>query len=258
MYRRLYLAVVLIIFAAVRSFGQSHVLIIGGGLKPEAVRDKGFSPLLYSGTGLEGFMGYQKKKNGRETIWLLKLSSAGLSNDYDRNLKTTYIGIINFNFYGKNDTDSPIKWGWSNNNGFHNRQIDDFLNFNGRSDYFTSFGPSLKYNLPFELKQRNFSFRTLLHTQILGFYIPSGYVSSLPGGFGYEQNGIFNSVLKSAYLSYPGSAWNCGLWSGLEWHLGTGNSIALNYMYEYTRLSKPQVSERSTGSWIFTINVLLK
>jgi hypothetical protein len=243
---------------SIQSFSQSHLMLFGGGIKPEALRDKGYSPLLYSGLGFEGFLGYQKSKDGKETIWLFKLSTGNLSNEFNRSLRTKSAGLINFNFNNRNNTENCFQWGWSNNNGFQNRNIDDFLNFNGRSDYFTSFGPSLKYASHFELKQSNFSFQTFSHVQILGFYLLSGYVSSLPGGFGYEQNSVFASFLKSAYLFYPGSAWNFGLWSKLEWHLRTGNSLVLNYLYEYTRFNKPHVSERSTGSWILTFNMLLK
>lgn len=258
MYTKICLFVILMTSVSIHSFGQSHIMFFGGGIKPEALRDKGYSPLLYSGVGFEGFLGYQKSKDRKETIWLLKISSGNLSNEFNRNLGTTAVGLINFNFYKRNTTENPFQWGWSNNNSFHRRHIDDFLNFNGRSDYFTSFGPSIKYASPFVLKQRTFSFQAVSHVQLLGFYLPSGYVSSLPSGFGYEQNSIVASVFKSAYLFYPGSAWNFGLWSKLEWHLRTGNSLALNYLYEYTSFSKPHVSGRSTGSWIFTFKVLLK
>jgi hypothetical protein len=236
--------------------GQSHTLWFGGGLTLEALRDEGYSPLLFSGTGLTGLIGYEKTASRRETTWLLSYGHINTANRYSRNLTVNSVGLLNVNLYKR--VDSPFAWGWSNNNGFHNRNIDGFSNFNGRTDFFTSFGPAGKYERSFAIKNQLFTFKAISHLQLIGFYVPSGYVASLPKGFGYEPNGVLQGFWNSIYLFYPGGAWNAALWPKAEWHLSTGNSISLNYLYEYTRLSGAQMHERSSGMWFLTFNMKLK
>lgn len=236
---------------------QTHELAFGGGLTLESLRDKGYSPLLYSGAGISGFIGYERNTDRRETIWMFSYGRASTSNSFDRQLTTSSVGLVNYNFYNR-DTESPVKWGWSNNNAFNNRNIDGFSNFNGRTNFFTSFGPAMKYERGFSLKEQNFTFQIISHVQLIGFYMPSGYVSSYPRGFTYEPNTPLAGFWESLYLFYPGSAWNAGLWPKVQWHLSSGNSICLNYMYEYSRLRGAHVSERSAGTWFLTFFMQLK
>jgi len=244
-------------FVVLGVFGQSRQLSFGGGLKLSALRDQAFSPLAYSGSGYEGFVGYHSLKERKETFWLLSFGKANLSSNFDRNLTTNAIRLTNLNFYSK-DENAKFKWGWANNNGFHHRLIDDFQNFNGRVDFFTTFGPAGNYNLPFSLGNKNFKFQTLAHIQLLGFYLPSGYVASLPSGFGYESNSFMGSVFESMRFFHPANSFNTALWPRLEWQLKTGNNIALNYLYEYTFFSDPHRSVRSSGHWFITFNMAIK
>jgi len=218
--------------------------------------DQGYSPLIYTGMEYSGILAYQRIKGRNENIWLFQYTSGNLQNQFHRNVNTVSVNLTAFTFH-KSNSESRVNWGWANNNSFHTRHIDDFQNFNGRTDYFSSFGPALKYFSPFEWKEKNISFQVISHIQLLGFIIPSGYVSSLPQGFGYEQNSFVQSVLQSVHIFYPGSAVNAGLWPGLQWNLESGNSIGFNYLYEFTWLRGEQLSSRSISSFFLTLNMAL-
>jgi len=238
--------------------GQSRELSFGGGMNLTAVRDQAYSPLLYSGSGMDGFLMYRSVGERKETIWLLSAGSAKLSSTYSRNLNTIAVRLTNLNFYPRSDEHAKLQWGWANNNGFHHRLIDDFQNFNGRVDFFTTFGPAVNYRLPFAMGEKKFIFQTAAHVQLIGIYLPSGYVSSLPSGFGYEKNNFVGSVVESMKIFYPGSSFNTGFWPRLEWLLDSGNGITLNYLYEYSHFRHPHPSVRSSGQWFVTFNMRLR
>jgi hypothetical protein len=237
--------------------GQAHTFLLGGGLTAEALIDRAYSPLIYSGIGYNGTIGYIRKTERKETHWVLLFGSGSTSNTFNRSIKTTAIRLHNYTFYNRDNPESRLSWGWSNMNSFHTRLIDDFSNFNGRTDFLTSFGPAIKYQTPFELKESKFSFQMIAQMQLIGFYVPSAYVASLPGGFGYEKNNFIRSILRSAYLFYPGSGWNASIFPKINWHLSSGNSLALNYLVEFTQLNKAQVHKRITGTWFLSFSTTL-
>jgi hypothetical protein len=237
-------------------WSQSHTLYFGGGFTSEALRDQGFSPMMFSGTGMRGIAGLERSKARKNSIWLLQYSSFNTQNQFGRNLAVTSGGISNFNFYGLEE--QRWQWGWSHMSVLHHRFIDGFSNFNGRTDMFATFGVNGKYTRPFAFRGRQFSIRVVAHTQLLGFYLPSGYTASLPKGWGYESNNWLSGFWTSSYLFYPGAAWNMGLWPALQWHLKTGNTIQLLYLYDFVQLSEAQLMTRSTGTWFITFNMRLK
>jgi hypothetical protein len=244
----------LVAFAAA---AQSRQLGFGGGLKLCALRDQAQSPLKYSGAGYEGFVGYRASNERKETIWLLSAGQANLSSAFDRQLRTHAIRLTNLNFYARAGEDKELQWGWGNNNGFHQRRIDDFQNFNIRVEFFTTFGPAARYTRHFSLWEQRFRFQAAAHVQLIGFYLPSGYVASVPAGFGYEEHSFAGAVLRSMRPFHPLSAFNGGLWPQLDWQLGSGNSIALNYLYEFTHFSRPHPTARSSGHWFLTFHMSL-
>jgi hypothetical protein len=247
---------IVLIIIATSLQGQTHDLWFSGGIRLDALRDQGYSPLRYDGLGISGAIGYERTKDNKEVIWLLSYSHSNLSNHFGRSMSVSSVGLINLNFYPRKN--QSITWGWANNNGFQNRFIQGFDNFNGRTDVFTSFGPASKIQKDFSFRSQKFSAFAISQIQLIGFYLPSGYVASLPSGFGYEPNNSLMGFWESLYLFYPGGAYNFGIWPALKWHLSTGNSISLNYIYEYTRLSGAQIHERSTGMWLLNFSMRLK
>ena len=246
----------LLLIYSMNASGQSHSLLIGGGVTIEALRDEGYSPLRYSGTGLTGLIGFQISSAKRETIWLFSYGDIRTTSRFGRELTTTSMGLLNLNFYKREN--AHFIWGWANNNGFHQRFIDGFSNFNGRTEFFSTLGPAVKYERDMAIKSQRFTVRAMSQLQLIGFYLPSGYVASLPGGFGYEPSSGLKSFWESVYLFYPGNSWNASFWPRVDWHLSSGNSISLNYLYEYARFRGAQMHERSSGIWFLTLNMLLR
>ncbi|MCA1747179.1 MAG: hypothetical protein LC655_05750, partial [Bacteroidales bacterium] len=119
--------------------------------------------------------------------------------------------------------------------------------------YFTSFGPALRYTLPFMLFNRQFQLEALSHMQLLGFKLQSSYVSSLPPGFLESSNTGINGFLKSVELFYPGNALNFGIQPTLHYLLNSGNMLTISYNYDYLRLKGMHLVEKSRGSWFIGI-----
>jgi hypothetical protein len=236
---------------------QGRFLTFGGGLTSASLVDKGFSPLAFSGMQGNGLIAYQNSRNNKEKIRQLSFSAGNLQNRFGRDLSAFTISFTEFTFYKGNGDLKRLFWGWSNNNSFNNRVIPDFLNFNGRANYFTSFGPAAKYLLPLQFKDQQFNFQLISHIQLLGFFIPSGYLSSLPAGFNEPQQGFIRSVYHSAFIFHPGNALNIGLWPQAQWKLKSGNNLSINYIYDYTSFSKIHASRKSQGSWLLTLSTRL-
>lgn len=236
---------------------QEVELKIGAGLNSQGVIDKGYSPLRYDGLGYDTHLGLSYEKKNREVIWMAGIGQARLYSDFSRSMKTTAISLINLTFYNQKNESQKHKWGWSNNNTFHTRQIDDFLNYNGRTDYFTAFGPAWKYDHFFKIYKQSFRFETMAHIQLFGFYMPSSYVSSMPGGFGYENKSFLPALWSSSYLFLPGSAYNVGLYPSMKWQFSENNHLSLLYRYEYTYFRQIHTSERSVGTWWLSLVVKL-
>jgi hypothetical protein len=239
------------------TIGQGGDLILGAGFNAQGVRDKGYSPLLYDGIGYDFQAGFRYFKKNREVLWFGGFGQANLSNEFGRSMKTTTVSLINFTFYAPKDETRKYQWGWSNNNTFHTRQIDDFLNYNGRTDYFTAFGPAWKFEHALGLFGQDFSFETMAQIQLLGFYLPSSYVSSMPQGFGYENKSFFSALWSSTYLFFPGSAYNGGVYPTLKWKFSPNNSLSLMYRYEYSHFNKVHLSQRSVGIWLLSLTIKL-
>lgn len=237
---------------------QSSTLSVGGGVNPLALRDRAYSPLVYSGVGGEGQLAYRVSAEHKESVWLASAGGANLSNVHDRNLSTFAIRLTHLTFYTPADSTARFTWGWANNNGFHRRFIDDFQNFNGRVDFFTTFGPAAKYAVPFTFKSRQFVFDAAAHVQLIGVYLPSGYVASLPSGFGYERKSFVGAVAESMQIFHPGSSYNAVFWPRLQWQLNTCNALSINYLYEYTSFAHPHRSVRSSGHWFITFSTALQ
>ena len=254
--KHLYITIIVSIVFFNFIHSQEVGLHLGTGITTQGVRDEGYSPIRYDGVGFALHGGLHFIKPKKEVIWQGGFSNASLENTFGRKMQTLSFAIINYNFYkveGK-----AHAWGWSNNNVFHTRQIDDFLNYNGRTDYFTAFGPAWKYEQTIDLFGQSFTFSTMAHLQLLGFYLPSGYVSSMPSGFGYENKGFFDALYSSLFLFYPSSAYNAALTPSLTWLFSENSHLQLQYNYEYTHFRNIHTSQRSIGMWSINLAIKLK
>ncbi len=229
---------------------------LAGGLVSGAQLDRGYSPMIFSGAqpGVEVAF-FQHRESGERSYWL-GYSSGAMQNRHGRSLESLTLSFLVATLYRLGD-ESPFYLGWSNDNQFNSRSIDGFLNFTGRSDYFTAFGPAAKYAQGFRLFGQEFSVDVFSHVQLLGFYLPSGYVSSLPRGFGYEPGGFFESFAGSVFLFHPGSAVSAGLRPELQWYWREGTSLAFSYSYEFVALRNVHTSRRSRGHFLLSLRMSL-
>ena len=256
MNKLIFLFPLLFMVLSTEAHSQERHLSVGGGFLTGSQVDEGYSPLLFSGAQGSFNLTYTKLDGAKENIWMLGYASGQTQNRFGRSLESTSVSLLALTLY-QFDQESRFRWGWANSNQFNSRTPGGFQNYTGRSDYFTAFGPAMKYELPFRLLNQEFSFQTLSHLQLIGFYIPSGYVSSLPKGFGYDQDGFAASVYNSAFLFHPGSAVNLGLIPTLQWGLSDNSSLGLTYSYDYTSLQNVHPSKRSRGNYLLSLTMKL-
>lgn len=233
---------------------RSHRLTVGGGVVSAAQLERGYSPLIFAGPLAAAELTYHRGRGGRENLFRLGFSSGALQNRHGRSLDTLTLRFLVVNLFPIGD-DSPFRVGFSNDNQFNSRNIQGFINFTGRSDYFTSFGPAATFDHDFAVFGQTFSFNALGHIQLLGFYLPSGYVSSLPRGFGYEPGGFVGSLLGSSFLFHPGSAISLGLRPELEWSWRPSSSLVVSYNYDLVALRHVHPSRRSQGHLLLSLRV---
>ncbi len=220
------------------------------GIRNNAERDFAYSPLLYSGIQGSFAVAYSVVKSNASDFVMLNYSSGSITNKYGNGMQVQSAGVQTYKFYHKkNDIGKELQWGWSNNNEFNIREVDEIKNFNNRSDYFTSFGPAFRYIQPFSLFNRQFNLQTLAHLQIIGFKLQSSYVTSLPPGFEEPSSSGFNAFLRSVDLFYPGNSWNVGIQPALHYELKSGNALTFSYRYDYLRLKGAHTVEKSRGTW---------
>jgi len=141
---------------------KQHHLHIGAGIQSSAERDRGFSPLMYTGAELYGSLAYQRESSRKSDLLILDFATGQLSNTWGTTRQVYTARILTYTFYHQEKEASKVlHWGWSNNNELSIRDNETMTNYNGRSDYFTSFGPAMRFRLPFELFNCNFTFQTL-------------------------------------------------------------------------------------------------
>lgn len=233
-------------------------LTIDGAARIASERDYGFSPLKYNGAEWGGSLSYLKQKNHKTDIVSLNFVTGNLKNQFQTGMQVYSASIFTYTFYHANKaTNSGLHWGWSNNNEFGLRNNEAITNFNNRNEYITSFGPAIRYQLPFELFKREFSFQTMANIQLLGFTVLSSYVTSSPGGFVRESQPFLKSFFSSIGLFYPGNSINAGYKTGLSYKLKSENLLAINYEYNYLRLSGEHLLIKSRGKWSFSIIIRL-
>jgi hypothetical protein len=228
------------------------------GVRLNAERDLAYSPLLFSGVQGNLTLGYSSERISSSDYLVVHISSGKISNSYGNSIQGITAGIQTYKFYhGEKDPHSRWNWGWSNNNEFNTRDIQDIGNFNDRNEYFTSFGPAVRYRLPFTFLNRDFRLELLSHFQLLGFKLQSSYVSSLPRGFEEPANKGFKGFINSIDLFHPGNSLNAGFQPSLGYKLRSGNLISITYRYDYLRLAGAHTVEKSRGSWSVAIITVL-
>ncbi|MEX2512787.1 MAG: hypothetical protein WD398_07775 [Cyclobacteriaceae bacterium] len=167
-------------------------------------------------------------------------------------------GLLTMTYYHKNKmAGRGLHWGWSNQNEFHYRNHNGFSNYSLRSDYFTAFGPSLRFLLPFQWKNQQFKWRNNAFIQGVGFKIQSDFIGAEPRGFTQKDRNMVASLWSSADLFLLGKDWSMGYWSSIYWQLPSDNSLGFQYRFHYARLDGWQPVSRAGSTYLLVLNVNL-
>lgn len=237
------------------SWGQkSNYLQINSGYEHIANRDKGMSPLLYSGTGFYVGLAWERTSSKHETEVALDFGTGVQRNKYDNPIDYRRGNVRVATIYNrKEDQRNRIRWGWVINNIFTHRYNPVFVNFNDHYEYFSNIGPAAKYSLPFQLWGREVMVTGSGYFQLVGLMIRPSYTSSYPDGFLRESSSIAKGLVHSAQLIHPGNALNFGLRPGFLYPLKSGNKLALGYDYEFYRLNASTRVTQSKGTWFISL-----
>lgn len=228
------------------------------GIRSNAERDHAYSPLIFKGIQASFSIAYSVSKPQSSDLIMLNYAAGTISNKWDHSMNVNTAGIQTYKFYHRNkDAGSGFHWGWSNNNEFNTREVIDLKNFNNRNEYFTSFGPAVRYKRSFDLFNRLFHMESLAHVQLLGFKMQSSYVTSNPRGFEEPSHEGFDAFLNSIDLFYPGNAINIGIYPALHYELRSGTMLGISYRYDYLKLQGAHTVEKSRGTWHIGISAAL-
>lgn len=238
------------------SFAQkSDFINISGGYERLAQRDRGMSPLMYSGSGFFTEMSFSRESERQSLLLAVNFTMGNQQNKYGNSIGFNRGSFQAFTFFHKNQQlPNKLHWGLASNNVFSHRYNPEFVNFNNHFEYFTNFGPAAKYHYPFKIKGREFNLEGLGHLQLIGFMIRPSYTSSYPEGFFREQTSVFKSLVHSVKVYHPGNAWNFGFRPKLNYFLRSGNRISLGYLYEFYKLNTPNAVIQSSGIWFISLS----
>ena len=237
---------------------KSDYFLIKSGVEPIASRDKGMSPLMYSGYGFFAGMAWHRTSINHVTEFSLNLYTGLQQNKYQNPIRYTRGNIQVDHFYQKKqDKGHAIHWGWLINNTFSHRLNESYVNFNDHYEYFSNIGPAARYSFPFELNGREVFLSGSAYVQLLGLMIRPSYTSSFPTGFLKEQSTLAKGLVHSAEVIHPGNSWNFGFQPRFIYPLKSGNRLSLGYNYEFYRLNSTNTVTHSGGLWYFSLSARL-
>lgn len=227
------------------------------GMRLGAERDEGYSPLNYDGVGVMVQAGMERSKEKRLSRAFLQFSFAPQTNNVGRVMNSYSAHIQTYSFYNY-DTTRLFTFGWSNVNFFSLRDIKDLVNFNGRMDYFTTFGPAALFSYDFSLFKRRFTIEAPAQWSLLGFNVRSGFISSAPIGFetAEEDDSFFKTLNRSLRFYNPLVHVHLNVSPRLRYYFKNENGMGLQYDYSFTRLTGAHVSVMSRG--MLSIQLFMK
>ncbi|WP_162415809.1 hypothetical protein [Cyclobacterium roseum] len=244
--------------AATAAFSQTKGnLWLATGLQLQSGRDRGFSPMIYSGNRSFSLATFGIESPHKTETFQFEFGYGPLTNRFGNSLNSLSAGVLNYTFYHKaSPAERGFHWGWANQNVFNIRRHNGFTNYSLRYDYFTAVGPALRYIYPFEWKGQSFKWQTVAHWQVVGFQVKSGYIGADPEGLSEEETG-FGNLLRAVNPFFAGKDWSMGLESSLVWTLPTGNSLAIRYRPEISTLGGGQPVQRLGHAVLVMVTIRL-
>lgn len=225
-------------FLASKSFAQSKGdIMLSTGIQFFAARDEGFSSMNYRGNKSTSTLGFLLSKKNKTLYFLGDFSYGVIANSAGATINELGLNYSHFTFYHrKKGKDQGLSWGWSNKNSFHIRRHNNFSNYNFRYDYYSALGPAARYILPFQWKNKTFTWQSMASWQLIGFQIKSGYTGAEPENY-QTGNTLFNNFFNTVKTFTPFKDVDLGLSSTLYWKLQTNNELGLRYQFNYGKLS---------------------
>jgi hypothetical protein len=228
------------------------------GFENQAQRDRGMSPLKYSGFGIYAGIEYQRTVKRKTDYIELNHSRSSLANINGNNINEISSSIKTYTFYHpEGEGASIVQWGWSNMNVLNIREIPFFGNFRERADYYTSFGPAIRAFYPFSLFNINFCAQAIAHAQLLGFFMRPSLVINTPIGFINHSDSFFPAFFESTELFYPGKAWNFGFRPQIIINMESGNRLSMAYDFDFYRLNSIDPVSHVSGVLKITLTTRL-
>lgn len=251
-------AVFLLFLPGVVSAQKSNFLSVKTGWEHIGSRDRGMSPLLYSGSGFYVGLEWDQSTTTHATEVALNLATGVQRNKYEAPITYNRGNLQIATYYSRKKSDKGVlNWGWLINNVFSHRLNKSFVNFNDHYEYFSNIGPAVRYAIPFVLKGREIQITGSGYLQLLGIMIRPSYTSSFPGGFLRDQSSVAKNLVHSVQLLHPLNNFNFGLSPGLVYPLKSGNKLSLVYDYQFYRLNSSNPVTQSGGVWYISLSTRL-
>ena len=228
-------------------------LKVSAGSHRAALRDYGFSPLIYSGSVPSVGLDYSANSDRQHNLLWIGISYGKLNNRHNAEMTAFSAEIYTLQTFKWDRLPDGLMLGWSNRNVFQSRNFSEAQNFNPRFDYHTNFGLALQYRRDLSNYLPGLEISISGQFQVIGFFIQSGYVTNAPSGAEEEGNGGLQTTLQSIRIFHPLEQSDWGLWPGATYHLASGSSISLTYRYNRTVLEDRHRSESSRGNILLTL-----
>ncbi|WP_460511570.1 hypothetical protein [Cyclobacterium sediminis] len=226
-----------VLFVTKSSAQTKGDIFLSTGIQFFAGRDEGFSSMNYRGNKSTSTLGFVLTRKNKTLYFQGDFSYGVLANSAGATINELGLNYSNFTFYHKNKTkDKGFLWGWSNKNAFHIRRHNNFSNYNFRYDYYSTLGPAAQYNLPFQWKNKMFTWKSMASWQLIGLQIKSGYIGAEPENY-QEESTLFNNFFNTVKPFILFKDVDLGFSSALYWELPTSNALGLRYQFNYGKLS---------------------
>ena len=253
--------ILLFFFVIPTALGQEGMFVRHGyGWNNGGERDDAYSPLVYAGMGATHYLGLENyRSDDKQKNVLFQFNFAGNRSDYGAHMRSFNAKIVAETFYpAMKLKEFALRLGWTNVNFVVIRDFLSQVNFNGRTDYFTAFGPSSDLSRAFSIGRHQFKLSTAWQWQLIGFRVRSGYATSLPSGFELQDVPFQQRIGETVSLFSPVNSIYTSIQPDLTYFLANNNTLSLMYDHHFTRLSAPHVSAISRGCWSINFNFKLK
>lgn len=235
---------------------ERHLTVMGGTYRT-ALRDRAFSPLIYSGAIPSLGLGFRLRNEERHRLIWMNFASGRLQNRRANGMTFFSGEIYTLELYRIHSLPEGIKIGWSGRNVIHLRDFDESVNFRPRFDYHTNFGLVVNYSLDFPDFLPGLEFNVIAQWQLIGFFLQSAYIMGAPTAYEEEDRDGFDAFFRSFKFFDPFNQSDWGIWPEVTYKLDTGTTFSLSYRYDRKVLTNHHRSESSRGILLLTLMMAL-